>query len=165
MGKKIICHNIKNELSEIDSDKLTFRPSVYGVLIEDRKILLSPQWDGYDFPGGGVEIHETLEEALVREFFEETGLKVKVLAPLYCKTSFFNPDYFKKHKGEYWNCPLLYFVVKKIGGELSKDNFEESEMEYANLAEWVDLEKAKDVKFINDISREEFCEFMINNKT
>lgn len=40
-NKKIICHNLKNEKFEIDADKLIFRPSVYGILIEDDKILLS----------------------------------------------------------------------------------------------------------------------------
>jgi len=35
------------------------------------------------FPGGGKEINETLEEAVVREAFEETSLKIKVEKLLY----------------------------------------------------------------------------------
>jgi len=146
--------------------KFRFRPSVYGILIEDDKILLSKQWDGYDFPGGGVEIYETLEEALVREFFEETGLKVKVLAPVYQKTSFFNPNYFEKYKGQYWNCPMMYSLVKKIGGELSTNNFDEGEKAYADLAEWIDLEKFKDIKIINEVNPADFIKdalMLLNN--
>ena len=35
------------------------------------------------FPGGGKEINETLDEAVVREAFEETSIVVKVEKPLY----------------------------------------------------------------------------------
>ena len=52
--KKIICHDINKKRYEIDSSQLIYRPSVYGVLIEKGKVLLSKQYDGYDFPGGGV---------------------------------------------------------------------------------------------------------------
>ncbi|MFD2532633.1 NUDIX domain-containing protein [Gracilimonas halophila] len=55
-----------------------------GLLFEKDKILLvelkSPitnQWTWMP-PGGGVEFGESLEEALTREFLEETGLKVDV---------------------------------------------------------------------------------------
>lgn len=68
--QKIICNDPFGNKREVEPDKLIFRPSVYGVLIEDGKVLLIQQWDGHDFPGGGVEIHETLRQALKREFLE-----------------------------------------------------------------------------------------------
>jgi hypothetical protein len=40
-------------------------------LIENNKILLSKQFDGYDFPGGGVNLDETLEETCAREFLAD----------------------------------------------------------------------------------------------
>ncbi|WP_054950288.1 NUDIX hydrolase [Numidum massiliense] len=38
---------------------------------------------GWDFPGGGLEANEPIMDALAREVKEETGLRVKVIAPAY----------------------------------------------------------------------------------
>ncbi|MCK5510133.1 NUDIX domain-containing protein [Candidatus Parcubacteria bacterium] len=149
--KKIICHDLNNNKFEVKASKVIFRPSVYGILIENNKVLLSKQWDGYDMPGGGVDINETLEEALKREFFEETGIKVEVLNPVHSETSFFNPSHSIKHKNEYWNCPLIYYLVKKVGGKISKDNLDEEERGYADLPEWIDLDKIDELKFFNSV--------------
>lgn len=151
MSKKIICHDLNNKEFEVNSDKFIFRPAVYGILIEDNKVLLSKQWDGYDFPGGGVDIHETVEETLEREFFEETGIKVKAIMPIHCGTSFFHPKHSKKNANQYWNCPFMYFLVKKVGGELSIENLDEEEKEYASMPEWIDLDKIDNLKFYNSI--------------
>lgn len=145
--KKIICHNVKGEEIEVDANKLRFRPSAYGLLVRDDKILLLPQWDGYDFPGGGIDIHESVEEALIREYWEETGLKVKIGEALDVRSSFFAPKAKNSNgESEYWNCQLLYFLVKQTGGKLSIDNLEKKEKEYTKLAVWMsfgDLDKCK----------------------
>jgi len=154
-NKKIICHDLNEKEFEVSADKLIFRPSVYGVLIEGGKVLLSKQWDGYDLPGGGINIHETIEEALKREFFEETGIKVELISPLHCETSFFYPNYSEKNKCQYWNCPLIYFLVRKTGGEISKNNFDEEEKKYADLPEWIKIEKIGELKFYNSVDSAE----------
>ncbi|MEC0259668.1 NUDIX hydrolase [Paenibacillus lautus] len=59
---------------------------VTGILIEDERILLVKQVSserGWSLPGGRVEQGETLEEAMVREMEEETGLITKVKKLLY----------------------------------------------------------------------------------
>jgi len=150
--KKIVCHDVYGKFTEVDPEVLEFRPSVYGILIEDKKILLSRQWDGYDFPGGGAEVYETIEETLKREFFEETGVQVEAVMPIHCQTSYFQPAHSKKNKHKYWNNLLVFYTVKKTGGRLSKDNFDEDEKGYADLPEWVSLDKAPDIKFINPVN-------------
>ena len=150
-NQKIFCHDLQGKQYEVGFSELIFRPSVYGVLIEREKILLSKQWDGYDMPGGGINVHETIEEALKREFFEETGLEVEPIEIIHCETSFFHPTHSNKHKNEFWNCPLIYYKVKQIGGEISDKNFDEEEVDYAALPEWISLDKIDKIKFFNSI--------------
>lgn len=54
------------------------RPSVRGIIIKGDKLALVyvEEYDYYTFPGGGVEVCESLEEAVIREVREELGLKV-----------------------------------------------------------------------------------------
>ena len=47
---------------EVPLSDLIWRPTAYAIIIQDGKILLSPQWDGYDLPGGGIDLGETPEE-------------------------------------------------------------------------------------------------------
>lgn len=145
---KIICRDIDGHKHKVNRDRLIFRPSVYGILIKDNHILLSRQFkDGYDFPGGGIEKYETVEQALKREVWEETGLKVKVGKLVDCQSSFYKS---RLHK-EYWNAILLYYLCEQVGGKLSKDNFDEYEIKYADMPEWIDLKKINRIKFYNSV--------------
>ena len=54
------------------------RPSARAVIIKDGKIAMvySKKYNYYKFPGGGIEADECMEDALIREVLEETGLCV-----------------------------------------------------------------------------------------
>ena len=54
------------------------RPSVRGIILRDGKIAMmhSLKYDYYKLPGGGIEGDESLEETLIREVREESGLIV-----------------------------------------------------------------------------------------
>lgn len=59
--------------------------AVSAAIIRDGKVLVvrrarKPALNFYTFPGGGVEIGETLSEAVMREVREETGLEVEPVA-------------------------------------------------------------------------------------
>lgn len=43
------------------------------ILVQDR---VSKDWSGLTFPGGHVEDNETIEESVIREIKEETGLTI-----------------------------------------------------------------------------------------
>lgn len=145
--ERIICHDINNKETAVKVDQLVWRPSVYGLLIEEGRILLSSQRGGYDFPGGGVNLSETLAAALEREFFEETGLRVRVGQAISSQTSFYNSGV----GGPFWNCPLMYFLVEKVGGELSLDYLDEEEKSYTDWPAWLDLKDIDNLKFYNSI--------------
>ncbi|MBQ8995595.1 MAG: (deoxy)nucleoside triphosphate pyrophosphohydrolase [Oscillospiraceae bacterium] len=62
-------------------------PVVAAVLYRDGKIYATqrgygPQKDGWEFPGGKVEIGETPEEAIIREIREELGVEIIPLEKL-----------------------------------------------------------------------------------
>jgi len=54
------------------------RPSARAIIIKDRKIAMvySKKYNYYKFPGGGIETGECMQDALIREVLEETGLCV-----------------------------------------------------------------------------------------
>ncbi|OGY91176.1 MAG: hypothetical protein A3B31_01030 [Candidatus Komeilibacteria bacterium RIFCSPLOWO2_01_FULL_53_11] len=145
-GDTITCYDVDRIPHECAVSDLIFRPSIYGLLIRDGKILLLPQWDGYDFPGGGLDVHETIEEALVREFWEETGFTVRPKQLINCQSALF---YSKVHRKPF-NAILMHYTVTRVSGELSTDNLEPYEKNFSKLSEWVDLDTIDTVKFIND---------------
>ena len=54
------------------------RPSVRGIVWRGDRLAMihNSKYDGYIFPGGGIEPEESLEQALLREVNEETGLTI-----------------------------------------------------------------------------------------
>ncbi|MCU0652707.1 MAG: NUDIX domain-containing protein [Candidatus Pacebacteria bacterium] len=148
-NKKVICKDKDGNDYEIAAQQLKFRPSVYGVIVRDGKILLSRQWDGYDFPGGGVNLGERIEEALRREVWEETGFEVRPSGLLTCVDDFHKMTF----DGTYVQSILVYYSCVITGGELTKENFDAAarEIDYMNLAEWVDLADIGKVRLYNPI--------------
>ncbi len=66
---------------------MNFKLRVTGILIEDERILLVKQRlndaRNWSLPGGTLETGETLEECMIREMREETGLLVAIEKLLY----------------------------------------------------------------------------------
>ena len=55
-----------------------YRPSIYGIIVVGKRILLTEQ-NGKEIqlPGGGIDKGEQYLHALIREVYEETGWKIK----------------------------------------------------------------------------------------
>ena len=64
MTKTIICKDVFGNQYTVPVDELNIRVGVYAVIIENGKILLTRQWDGYSLIGGGVEKAKRLKKLL-----------------------------------------------------------------------------------------------------
>lgn len=108
-----------------------------GGTVEDQngRVLLQRRGDHdteiWGFPGGAVEIGESLDEAATREIYEETGLKVEVtgLIGIYSKYLHTYPN------GDVAQPISVFFRCRAVGGELKADGTETLVLEYFDLTE------------------------------
>jgi 8-oxo-dGTP diphosphatase len=70
--------------SAIPGDEYVLRCGGYAIVRNScgEVALVKTPRRGYHLPGGGQEVGETAEQAAVREAFEETGLRIRILSPL-----------------------------------------------------------------------------------
>ena len=91
------------------------RPAAFGIVEHDGKIALvrvekphHPAW--LDLPGGALDPGETAEEAVVREFGEEAGLRVSV-GHAYAAAD----QYFVNTEGEAFDNLATFFTLELDG--------------------------------------------------
>ncbi len=91
-----------------------FRVSAYGILRKGEGILVQrhPKLKSFGLPGGGVDIEETINDSLLREFIEETGLKVEVGNLITVTEDFFT------YEGEDAHSVMITYEVKRVGGKI-----------------------------------------------
>ena len=83
------------------------RVAVGAIVFKDNQVLLvrrgkPPAQDLWAIPGGSVEICETLQRAAEREIFEETGITIAALEPV------FSFDYIERDE---FGCARFHYVI------------------------------------------------------
>lgn len=86
------------------------------IIINDNKLLamkndLTPY---YYLPGGRVTLHESAEDAVLREVREELGIEVKISRPLWFAQQFFIDD----GSGDKFHELCTYFLIDTSGTDL-----------------------------------------------
>ena len=122
-----------------------FNYRVCAILLHGGKLLamhdeVSPY---YYLPGGRVLLHETAEEAIVRELREELGIEAAIVRPLWLCQSFFTEEV----KQEKFHELCLYFLMDASQTGLF-DRGERFTLQEGNKHtlrfEWLPLERLKD---------------------
>lgn len=101
--------------------------TVDGVILVDGKIVLlkrnTKPFRGYwVLPGGRVEFGETVEEAVIREAKEETGLDTEIVKMV---GVYSNPK--RDPRGHFVS---IAYILKPLGGEMKPDKREASSVKY-----------------------------------
>lgn len=128
---------------------MRYEKSCGAVIFDNDKVLVLKQVQGHwGFPKGHVENNETEIETAIREIKEETNLDVEINEKFrYVET--YSPK-------ENVTKDVVFFVAKKIGGDVKPQEEEVSEIKWVSPKEALELvsyESSKIVmeKIINDL--------------
>ncbi len=127
------------------ADLSHFRPSVYGLLIHENKILLMKNRNAsrLSLPGGGIELGETNEEALLREIKEETGIEAQVNQLLAFDQDFFYYD----PKNIFVHTFLFFYACTPLTTTPHADDAVEDEE--SEKPRWIDIDSLSAEDFIS----------------
>lgn len=108
------------------------------VIHDDQVLLMERRNQGkhyFVFPGGGVEKHETVIEAVVREVMEETSLTVKIEKLLY--THYYS-DEFKGRSNQYFYLCSYIAGTPKLGEANEKEAMDKGTSYYK--PQWISID-------------------------
>lgn len=133
----VTCVDIDGKTYRVPASELVWRPSAYAIVIKDGQLLTAKHFGRHNLPGGGIELGETPEAAVIRETKEETGIDVANPRFLSLASNFF--AWPADTDVQYYQTLLLYYACDFVGGELSMDGFDEYEKKLRRNARMVSI--------------------------
>lgn len=102
------------------------RLAAYALVVDDQDRILLALWNEGDrplwtLPGGGVELHESVEEGVVRELREETGYDVRLGRLLAVDTHVVPGERRLARSGRPMKAVRVLFDATVVGGELTHE--------------------------------------------
>ena len=102
------------------------RLAAYAVVADERDRVLLALWNEpaeplWTLPGGGVELHESLEEGVVREVREETGYDVELVRLIGVDTMVTPPERRFVASSRWQKNVRVVFEAHVVGGELTPE--------------------------------------------
>lgn len=128
-----------------------FKYRVSGILVVNNKVLTVKiaNNDFYCLPGGHVEMFEDTKHAAIREFEEETGIKVDIERLTFICENFFNGNLGKMHE-------LGFYYLLKPQENIKTNDFEIIEKDKCGDVslkfKWMDVDSVENFKpeFLKD---------------
>ena len=140
-NKKIECTTFYGKKKLVAPEDLIFRPSVYGFVVNEGKLLVmkSKGTGKWALSGGGIEKGELISEALIREVKEETDLDVSVGDFVGVTEDFF---YYNTWK-EALHSLLLLYDCQAASLNMSDVENAAGDESATEAPEWVDIRELK----------------------
>ena len=116
-----------------------FNYRVCAIITNDNKILVmkNDKTPYYFLPGGRVELHESAEDAIVREIKEELCIDAEIVRPIWLCQGFFEED----TTSEKFHELCIYYLVDISKTDLinSPDVFITRKSKYNEVFYWLDI--------------------------
>ena len=125
------------------NEKFNYR--VCAMMISDGKILAmhDEQSPYYYLPGGRLNLHESANDAIIREMNEELDITISPIRPLWLNESFYIEE---QNNKRYHEICIYYLVDYSNSNLLARGNkFTKQEGDKILFFEWIDFSKLKDM--------------------
>lgn len=142
----MISKDIDGNEYEVTASELTWRPSAYGIVIHENSILLVRENGKFHLPGGGIDIGENPEVAVLREVKEETGCTVTNSKLISLASSFFSFGATDTPPNlQHVQSLLLYYSCEYVSIDANDIHLDEYETAYGLTSEWADIKNLDNI--------------------